>query len=844
MITHSPNPGYTEWLKDVLRREYPFRPVHERYSYCNDGWILLSDALRLLTGTNFSAAMDALLFRPLGMDASSFIPDKPAITNRLAGCYSHEGELMPPEYMNALGSGSMYSSARDLGRYIRMMLAGGHFEGRPILSSNALAAMTAPQGADLPLNIEDWPQGLGWDTVSDYRLRYAGTFFWKNGATYMNRAMLVLSRDCGLGVAVLQNSPVPFCDNLAIELLRHAILDKFGTPWPTNAYTPDFSPVTNRPQSELDALAGLYVDTPGYNKVEAGPGFLTLTLAAHESEPAVRSNLVPRANGWFSSATSQVAQFAFTNLAGHDMLVVHTADGPFPIRASLGERYIPVPLSAAWSNRLERTFRMVDAHPDDYLWDLGARMTLRLWSRDGALLTDWDGGVSVQEPVSDTLSFQRGLHYRLGGALHAYTSNGVDYLWHSGFLFMDQAAIPSLTLPAFTNGAIPRANGTCWFWFPAETGRTYLAALPGADQPFHLRITHTAGPVLASATNSALRWTCEEDGDYLLAVSAVTPFDYTLRLGTVPAAHDFDGDSRSDLAVQNQASGAWYIRTLAGTVLTWGDAFGGSGLRPIPADFDGDGKTDLAVYDEPGGLWYARSLAGGITLWAAAWGGPRLTPVRGDYDGDGRADLAVYSEPAGAWFIRASHGAVLAWALPFGGPQLMPVPGDYDGDGADDLAVYSVTTGLWYVRTARREILQFALPWGGPGLAPVPGDYDGDGLADFAVTGNGAWFIRSAQGNTLAWGLPWGGQGLAPICGDYDGDGRSDPAVYAQSTGAWYVYSLVRGVLLWAEPFGGAGAVIPGADVPLTCVAHGNVVTYDCCWTDEFTIHDPSARLR
>jgi len=121
---------------------------------------------------------------------------------------------------------------------------------RRFVSSNNIDTMTMPQLTNLPLNVKDNPKGLGWDDVDDYRFRYAGKVFWKNGAVLYHCAFLGISRDLKLGVAVIQNSPGNQCDEIGAETLRRAILDKTTTNhWPTNTFVPTPSPVTNRPQS-------------------------------------------------------------------------------------------------------------------------------------------------------------------------------------------------------------------------------------------------------------------------------------------------------------------------------------------------------------------------------------------------------------------------------------------------------------------------------------------------------------------------------------------------------------------------------------------------------------------
>lgn len=535
-----------DWLIDYLQGDCPFASVNERFSYSNTGFVLLSEVIRRITGTPFEAAMESMILDPLGMHASSFLPDKSAIRSRLAAAYTATGERRPPEIINAQGSGSMYSSVNDMTKYIRMILADGRYHGRSLISSNAIDEMTTPQGTNLPLNVAESPPGLplgapaglGWDNVSDYRLRYAGRVFWKGGDTEYHCAWLAISRDLQLGVAVAQDSPGDLCDTVGLEALRWAILDKQGIHWPTNTFVPAFSSVTNQPQEQLDALAGLYVGDIGYHKVVAGPGSLTFMANAHTTTPMIFSNLVPRANGWFSSPDSQNIQLVFTNLSGHDMVVLHQAqDGPYEIVALLGEHYNPDPLPAAWSDRTNRVYRMVDLYPDDYSWTEPGReqKTLRLWMKDGALLTDWSSGQNVMEPQNDTLAFQRGVTYRSGGAIRVSTMDGYEILQHAGYLFLDEAAIPTLSAPVVTNGAIPFANGTQWYGFNGEASNNYQFSLTAPGQTCFVRLTDREGNLLGGGPQNQMTWACTSNGVYAIAVSATNTFDYAASFTSSPS---------------------------------------------------------------------------------------------------------------------------------------------------------------------------------------------------------------------------------------------------------------------------------------------------------------------
>ena len=74
-------------------------------------------------------------------------------------------------------------------------------------------------------------------------------------------------------------------------------------------------------------------------------------------------------------------------------------------------------------------------------------------------------------------------------------------------------------------------------------------------------------------------------------------------------------------------------------------------------DFDGDSKTDIAVYRPSSGVWFILQSSNGYDqgLYKAyKWGDPTDIPVPGDYDGDGKTDIAVWRPGDGVWYILQS----------------------------------------------------------------------------------------------------------------------------------------------------------------------------------------------
>lgn len=128
--------------------------------YSSFGYALLGDIVRRVSGEAFAEFVRARIFEPLGMSNSTFLstpalrarrvlrhdscPDLPTVYPETPSAHAPRADS---EAFDAYDSGACgaVSNARDLAVFAQMLLNGGTYRGRRVLSRASIAAMTAPQ---------------------------------------------------------------------------------------------------------------------------------------------------------------------------------------------------------------------------------------------------------------------------------------------------------------------------------------------------------------------------------------------------------------------------------------------------------------------------------------------------------------------------------------------------------------------------------------------------------------------------------------------------------------------------------------------------------------------------
>jgi CubicO group peptidase (beta-lactamase class C family) len=145
--------------------------IGNRFRYADINFILLGELVRRVSGLPLDAYTKANFFMPLGMKDTGFTPD--GDTSRRCSATTGDGRSfyvgLPQDHEarqlgGVAGHAGLFSTVRDLARFCRMLLAGGEFMGRRVLSERAVLQMTAPYFSRDGQVV----RGLGWDRSSPY----------------------------------------------------------------------------------------------------------------------------------------------------------------------------------------------------------------------------------------------------------------------------------------------------------------------------------------------------------------------------------------------------------------------------------------------------------------------------------------------------------------------------------------------------------------------------------------------------------------------------------------------------------------------------------------------------
>ncbi|MBT8162757.1 MULTISPECIES: serine hydrolase [Arthrobacter] len=177
----------------------PLDTFRASYNYSNFGYTAGGEAAAKAMKMSWEDLADAVLFKPLGMSASSYrnadyekASDKaiihvPVGNKQWAAKYHRDADSEAP-------AGGASSTIRDLAQWLRLQLGGGTYESRPVIDPAALQETHVPQSISGPASAPAARSrfyGLGWNVSYDDQARvqlgHSGAF---NLGTATSVAML------------------------------------------------------------------------------------------------------------------------------------------------------------------------------------------------------------------------------------------------------------------------------------------------------------------------------------------------------------------------------------------------------------------------------------------------------------------------------------------------------------------------------------------------------------------------------------------------------------------------------------------------------------------------------
>jgi CubicO group peptidase (beta-lactamase class C family) len=219
-------PAPTVSFQDHVRSLYDtwlVCPVGSSFFFSNASSDLAAYVIQVAAGKPFEDYLKARLFMPLGMshttaDRKSILADSERAIGHMIGM------AKVPAVHPALGSGGIYSTARDLARFVQLHINLGTLDGRPFVERALTETIHTPVGVTSKDPNVYYGQGIHIDKRSPERVE---TILWHEGTGFGFESLLHWYPEYGVGIVVLTNKlPHPVLGDLGLTLTDRLIKGK------------------------------------------------------------------------------------------------------------------------------------------------------------------------------------------------------------------------------------------------------------------------------------------------------------------------------------------------------------------------------------------------------------------------------------------------------------------------------------------------------------------------------------------------------------------------------------------------------------------------------------------
>ncbi|WP_025128198.1 serine hydrolase [Pseudomonas sp. PH1b] len=319
-------------------------------AYSNLGYALLGAAVERSSGVDFEQQLQKSLLRPLGMSQSSFVGDSRTQPYRARG---YEDGASSDALVRDLSAQGLWTSPRDLSRYLRMLFAQGRYQDRQLLSAASINEMVRAQNAGNPLDF-DCQVGLGWflSPCGEEWVR-PGIRTWRHsgfGAGFHAQVSVLAEQQLAVIVMSNANSGEALAQPLVPQVLRMLLQAHGSSAQPPPAAAPQAKRRRVPEAADRHLLAGFYATRWGVLRIRDQHRRLYAELAGERYE------LLRDEQGWLRVRKRLLGlwnqdlgplgqlQLDVMKVQGHR---VFTAKSHGQLLA-VGERVEPVPLTDNW----------------------------------------------------------------------------------------------------------------------------------------------------------------------------------------------------------------------------------------------------------------------------------------------------------------------------------------------------------------------------------------------------------------------------------------------------------------------------------------------------------------
>lgn len=378
---------YHQTLLDYLATIHqPYAPGYI-YSYSNIGYDLLAIVLERVSGKSYNDHMTERFLKPLGMERASFIElfSRPELGETMS--MPHFGTKQAPQLLfPGAGSGGLNADVVEMASFIKMLLAGGTYDGKQFITADSLAEMWRVQNSEIELD-GDIEMGLSF-FHGEPALEYAGSVYGHSGNLTCYHTSFKVLGEHGLGVIVTTNSSngMSFVHEAAIEILQEALKVKKGLKPPkVKAAKP-----VKLSAEQLEQFSGLYAVThSGLIEIKAGEKGLTLGIAGMEMALKLYSDgrLRPVTSHPFFKNTS----FKVVELEGKKRVYARTPT----FSLLLAEEYEKQTPGEEWLERAGSYAQVEPINGEEQLFSLS-------YENESLMLALPSGSLMVLKPISES----------------------------------------------------------------------------------------------------------------------------------------------------------------------------------------------------------------------------------------------------------------------------------------------------------------------------------------------------------------------------------------------------------------------------------------------------------